>query len=148
MVKIKYRTGEGIDYLAPTSYSEFRPDYVLNDEGDDLVIVGKTNVKELIQSNADCALSALLDKFLGPDYFKSALNNYNIVDTGQVHEVVYDDDLNLICSQIDDLIYLQKELGLPSTSSLQEIYNAYVLKYQKKEVKESEKDEKEIKQEN
>ncbi len=133
MKKIIYRTCEADYYDVSQEFSEFEPDYVLNDSGDDLIIVGSTNIKELIQSNADCALSAILDKFLGPDYLKgNILDDFNVVDSGHVHEVEEIlDDFDLVDSTLDDLAFLKNELKLDSTSSLRDILIAYNNKYKK-----------------
>lgn len=146
MNKIVYRTCESADYLAPQEFSEYEPDYVLNDDGDDLIIVGSTNIKEFIQSNADCALSAILDKFLGPDYLKGdILKDFNVVDSGQIHEVEEIlDDFDLVDSTLQDLDLLKNELKLNSTASLRDILIAYK-EYNNK--KGSVNDEKEIKEE-
>ncbi len=146
MKKLVYRTCEADYYDVSQEFSEFEPDYVLNDTGDDLLIVGSTNIKELIQSNADCALSAILDKFLGPDYLKGdILDNFNVVDSGHIHEVEEIlDDFDLVDSTLQDLDLLKSELKLNSSASLRDILLAYK-KYN--EMKGSVKDEKEIKEE-
>lgn len=147
MKKIIYRTCESDYYDVSQSFEEFEPDYVLNDTGDDLVIVGKTNIKELIQSNADCALSAILDKFLGPNFLKGdILDNFNVVDSGHIHEVEEIlDDFDLVDSTLHDLDLLKSELKLNNSASLRDILIAYNNKY--KEVKGDETNEKEIKEE-
>lgn len=133
--KLTYRTCEADYYDVSQEFSEYEPDYVLNDTGDDLVIVGKTNIKEVIQSNADCALSSILDKFLGPDYLKgNILDDFNVLDSGHIHEVeeIYD-DFDLIDSTLHDLDLLKTELKLNNTASLRDILIAYNNKF--KEVK-------------
>lgn len=138
---IKYRTCESPDYLAPQEFSEFEPDYVLNDDGDDLVVVGKTNIKELIQSNADCALSAILDKYLGEDYLKGdILKDFNVIDSGQIHEVEEIlDDFDLVDSTLQDLDLLKTELNLNASASLRDILIAYKKYNEKKGVDTNEK---------
>lgn len=146
MNKIKYRTCEADYYDVSQEFSEFEPDYVLNDEGDDLIIVGQTNIQELIQSNADCALSKILDKYLGPDFLKGdILDNYNIVDSGHIHEVEEIlDDFDLVDSTLQDLELLKSELKLSPMASLRDILIAFK-KYN--EMKGVETNEKEIKEE-
>lgn len=131
MKKLVYRTCEADYYDVSQVFSEFEPDYVLNDDGDDLVIVGSTNIKELIQSNADCALSAILDKFLGPDYLKgNILDDFNVIDSGHIHEVEEIlDDFDLVDSTLEDLDLLKSELKLNSSASLRDILIAYKNKY-------------------
>lgn len=127
MKKIVYRICEADYFDVSKEFSEFEPDYVLNDAGDDLIIVGSTNIKELIQSNADCALSAILDKFLGPDYLKGdILKDFNVVDSGQIHEVEEIlDDFDLVDSTLQDLDLLKSELKLDNSASLRDILLAY-----------------------
>lgn len=127
MKKLVYRTCEADYFDVSQEFSEYEPDYVLNDTGDDLLIVGSTNIQELIQSNADCALSAILDKFLGPDYLKGdILDSYNVVDSGQIHEVEEIlDDFDLVDSTLQDLDLLKNELKLNRSASLRDILLAY-----------------------
>lgn len=127
MIKIIYRTCESDYYDVSQSFDDFEPDYVLNEDGDDLVVVGKTNIKELIQSNADCALSAILDKYLGEDYLKGdILKDFNVIDSGQIHEVEEIlDDFDLVDSTLQDLDLLKTELNLNSSASLRDILIAY-----------------------
>lgn len=142
MKKIIYRTCESDYYDVSQNFSEFELDYVLNDDGDDLIIVGSTNIQELIQSNADCALSAILDKFLGPDYLKgNILDDFNIVDSGHVHEVEEIlDDFDLVDSTLEDLDLLKNELKLNSTASLRDILIAYKKYNEEKGVDSNEKE--------
>lgn len=66
MVKIRYRTCE-YDSNSAQTFDYIRPEYKLDSSKDVLVKVGDINVYELIQSNADCALDKILDKFLMRD---------------------------------------------------------------------------------
>lgn len=66
MVKIRYRTCE-YDSDSAQTFNYIRPEYKLDSSKDVLVKVGDINVYELIQSNADCALDKILDKFLMRD---------------------------------------------------------------------------------
>ena len=66
MVKIKYRTCE-YDSDSAQTFDYIRPEYKLDSSKGVLVKVGDINVYELIQSNADCALDKILDKFLMRD---------------------------------------------------------------------------------
>ncbi len=141
MKKIIYRTCESEYYDVSQSFDEFEPDYVLNDDGDDLIVVGKTNIKELIQSNADCSLSAILDKYLGEDYLKGdILKDFNVIDSGQIHEVeeIFD-DFDLVDSTLQDLDLLKTELKLSPSASLRDILIAYKEYNNKKGVDTNEK---------
>ncbi|QCS36809.1 hypothetical protein [Tortoise microvirus 111] len=64
---MKYRRP---DYLEKQSfegtlYSPYEPEYVLNEETEELEIVGQINVQEQIQSHAGCALDKIFERFLG-----------------------------------------------------------------------------------
>lgn len=67
MVKIKYRTCEYDTKDNAQKFDYIRPEYKLDCSKDILVKTGDINVYELIQSNADCALDKVLDKFLMRD---------------------------------------------------------------------------------
>lgn len=145
MSKFIYRTCESADYLAPQEFSDFEPEYQLNELGDELVVVGEKNIKEFIQSNAECALDRLLDKF---GFNDKMLDNYNVIDSGQVVEVSHEDDLLLIGETIEDFQYVTNKLGLPVTASLDEVLKAYNLLINNNKVKESDNNEKKIEEEN
>lgn len=65
-IKIVYRTCE-YDCDSAQTFDYIRPEYKLDSSKDILVKTGDINVYELIQSNADCALDKILDKFLMRD---------------------------------------------------------------------------------
>lgn len=65
-IKIVYRVAE-YDSDSAQTFDYIRPEYKLDSSKDVLVKVGDINVYELIQSNADCALDKILDKFLMRD---------------------------------------------------------------------------------
>lgn len=65
-IKIVYRVAE-YDSASAQTFDYIRPEYKLDSSKDILVKTGDINVYELIQSNADCALDKVLDKFLMRD---------------------------------------------------------------------------------
>lgn len=65
-IKIVYRVAE-YDSNSAQTFDYIRPEYKLDSSKDILVKIGDINVYELIQSNADCALDKVLDKFLMRD---------------------------------------------------------------------------------
>lgn len=65
-IKIVYRVAE-YDTNSAQTFDYIRPEYKLDSSKDILVKTGDINVYELIQSNADCALDKILDKFLMRD---------------------------------------------------------------------------------
>lgn len=66
-IKILYRVAEYDTDLITQTFDYIRPEYKLDSSKGVLVKVGDINVYELIQSNADCALDKILDKFLMRD---------------------------------------------------------------------------------
>ncbi|QCS37086.1 hypothetical protein [Tortoise microvirus 51] len=84
---MKYRKA---DYLekAPfegTVYSPYENEYVLNEETEELEIVGQINVQEQIQSHEGCALDKIFERFLGdvPQSVPSATPVDGVYDTTQ-----------------------------------------------------------------
>ncbi len=65
-IKIVYRVAE-YDTNSAQTFDYIRPEYKLDSSKDILVKVGDINVYDLIQSNVDCALDKILDKFLMRD---------------------------------------------------------------------------------
>lgn len=65
-IKIVYRVAE-YDSDSAQTFNYIRPEYKLDSSKGCLVKVGDINIYELIQSNADCALDKILDKFLMRD---------------------------------------------------------------------------------
>lgn len=97
-IKIVYRTCE-YDCDSAQTFSYMRPEYKLDSSKGCLVKVGDINVYELIQSNADCALDKILDKFLMRDNidnhvvqlvddkpYECASINTDLSDLGEAYE--------------------------------------------------------------
>ena len=69
MKKIIYRTNEFFERDKPQEFSEYEDDYELCEDPespnyDKVLVVGKTNIQEKIQSSENCALNKILDKYL------------------------------------------------------------------------------------
>ena len=64
MKKIKYRTNEFFERPEYPIFSEEEDELQLDKENDCLVVIGKVNLQEKIQSHEDNALNKILDKYL------------------------------------------------------------------------------------
>lgn len=155
MVKIKYRTCE---YDTKDFVQKF--DYIINDYAYDnakdcLVVVGTIDIQEKIQSNADCALDKILDKFILHDNIDNhvvQLINDEAYDCSNI-----DFDLSELGKAYEELDILKEKYNVPANySSVRDIVS-YLNKVQslysekiknKKEVIKNENAKKEIIEEN
>lgn len=155
MVKIKYRTCE---YDTKNIAQEF--DYIINDYAYDnakdcLVVVGTIDIQEKIQSNADCALDKILDKFILHDNIDNhvvQLVNDEAYDCSNI-----DFDLSELGKAYEQLDILKEKYNVPSNYSSVRDVVSYLNKVQslysekiknKKEVLKNENEKKEIIEEN
>lgn len=115
MVKIKYRTCE---YDTKDSSQKF--DYIINDYAYDnakdcLVVVGTIDIQEKIQSNADCALDKILDKFILHDNIDNhvvQLVNDEAYDCSNI-----DFDLSELGKAYEQLDILKEKYNVPANYS-------------------------------
>lgn len=150
MVKIKYRTCE---YDTKDNAQKF--DYIINDYAYDnakdcLVVVGTINIQEKIQSNADCALDKILDKFILHDNIDNhvvQLVNDEAYDCSNI-----DFDLSELGKAYEQLDILKEKYNVPSNYSSVRDVVSYLIKVQslysekiknKKEVLKNENEKKE-----
>lgn len=155
MVKIKYRTCE---YDTKDNAQKF--DYIINDYAYDnakdcLVVVGTIDIQEKIQSNADCALDKILDKFILHDNIDNhvvQLVNDEAYDCSNI-----DFDLSELGKAYEQLDILKEKYNVPSNYSSVRDVVSYLNKVQslysekiknKKEVLKNENEKKEIVEEN
>lgn len=151
MVKIKYRTCE---YDTKDNAQKF--DYIINDYAYDnakdcLVVVGTIDIQEKIQSNADCALDKILDKFILHDNIDNhvvQLVNDEAYDCSNI-----DFDLSELGKAYEQLDILKEKYNVPSNYSSVRDVVSYLNKVQslysekiknKKEVLNNENAKKEI----
>lgn len=151
MVKIKYRTCE---YDTKDNAQKF--DYIINDYAYDnakdcLVVVGTIDIQEKIQSNADCALDKILDKFILHDNIDNhvvQLVNDEAYDCSNI-----DFDLSELGKAYEQLDILKEKYNVPSNYSSVRDVVSYLNKVQslysekiknKKEVLKNENEKKEI----
>lgn len=100
---LAYRTGEYVSTFEQT-FTYIRPEYAKDSSKDCLVKVGDINVYELIQSNADCALDKILDKFLMRDNIDNHV--IQLVDDKpyEVQNIAFDlSDLGSAYEKMDNL---------------------------------------------
>lgn len=151
MVKIKYRTCE---YDTKDNAQKF--DYIINDYAYDnakdcLVVVGTIDIQKKIQSNADCALDKILDKFILHDNIDNhvvQLVNDEAYDCSNI-----DFDLSELGKAYEQLDILKEKYNVPSNYSSVRDVVSYLNKVQslysekiknKKEVLNNENAKKEI----
>lgn len=121
MVKIKYRTCE-YDCDSAQTFDYIRPEYKLDSSKDILVKTGDINVYELIQSNADCALDKILDKFLMRDNIDNHV--IQLVDDKPYECANINVDLSDLGSAYEKMDALRDRYNIPANySSFGDIVN-------------------------
>lgn len=84
---IKYRFNEFYQPRFKGSvFSEEEDELALDEEKDQIVVVGKVNIQEAIQSHEDCALDKILDKYLNEDGEFTGNRPEILPDNGVLHE--------------------------------------------------------------
>lgn len=93
--KITYAEAKKIELANNTykgiEFSDTKKAYVYDDENKCLIEQGETNIYEAIQSNADCALNVILDKYLDLG-----------IDVGNVYNIITDENADVIDDCLDD----------------------------------------------
>ena len=121
MVKIKYRVCE-YDSDSAQTFDYVRPEYKLDSSKGVLVKVGDINVYELIQSNADCALDKILDKFLMRDNIDNHV--IQLVDDKPYECANINVDLSDLGSAYEKMDSLREKYNIPANySSFGDIVN-------------------------
>lgn len=71
-VSMKYKTENSVKPTSGETFKSVVPEYQLDEKKNVLIVTGTIDLQELIQSSADCALKAILDKFGGiiPEAFQ------------------------------------------------------------------------------
>lgn len=121
-IKIVYRTCEYDTDLITQTFDYIRPEYKLDSSKDVLVKVGDINVYELIQSNADCALDKILDKFLMRDNIDNHV--VQLVDDKPYECANINVDLSDLGSAYEKMDVLREKYNIPANySSFGDIVN-------------------------
>jgi hypothetical protein len=121
-IKIVYRTCEYDTNLITQTFDYIRPEYKLDSSKDILVKVGDINVYELIQSNADCALDKILDKFLMRDNIDNHV--IQLVDDKPYECANINVDLSDLGSAYEKMDALRDKYNIPANySSFGDIVN-------------------------
>lgn len=117
-----YRTGEYVPKYKSTiqTFSEFEPDYTYDSKNRCLQVTGERNIQEIIQSNADCALSCILDKFLPEDIVSATTSNVVFDDDDEVVDVNYF-DLATNAEILDDFRSLKERFNISPDMTYAEI---------------------------
>lgn len=127
---IKYSDGSVVLNVNQT-FKECIPDYELDPSLGILVQVGEINIYEKIQSNANCALDKILDKFLEPEYEDMSIK------TDHVMEIKHYDLIDL-AEMLEDSQVIKRKLKLSDNMSIRDVINLLKSKSIHKEVKEHE----------
>jgi hypothetical protein len=155
MVKIKYRTCEYDTKDNAQKFEYIINDYAYDNAKDCLVVVGTIDIQEKIQSNADCALDKILDKFILHDNIDNhvvQLINDEAYDCSNI-----DFDLSELGKAYEELDILKEKYNVPANYSSVRDVVSYLNKVQslysekiknKKEVLKNENAKKEIIEEN
>lgn len=120
-IKIVYRVAE-YDSDSAQTFDYIRPEYKLDSSKDALVKTGDINVYELIQSNADCALDKILDKFLMRDNIDNHV--IQLVDDKPYECANINVDLSDLGSAYEKMDALRDRYNIPANySSFGDIVN-------------------------
>lgn len=150
MVKIKYRTCEYDTKDIAQKFEYIINDYAYDNAKDCLVVVGTIDIQEKIQSNADCALDKILDKFILHDNIDNhvvQLVNDEAYDCSNI-----DFDLSELGKAYEQLDILKEKYNVPANYSSVRDVVSYLNKVQslysekiknKKEVLKNENEKKE-----
>lgn len=111
-IKIVYRTCEYNTDLITQTFDYIRPEYKLDSSKGVLVKVGDINVYELIQSNADCALDKVLDKFLMRDNIDNHV--IQLVDDKPYECANINVDLSDLGSAYEKMDLLREKYNVPA----------------------------------
>lgn len=88
----------------------------------DLVVVGKINLQEKIQSFGDCALDKILDKFLGSLPPDQQADSFPVVD-GVATDISGDDVLLSFGDFLDDIELYRSKFDLSQELSYSDVLN-------------------------
>ncbi|QCS36650.1 hypothetical protein [Capybara microvirus Cap3_SP_562] len=126
---IKYKTEKSDVFTRGLVCSSLVDEYQLDEKTDQLVVVGKKNIQELIQSYESCALDRILEKFLITGD-ASLINNsgYNNQDAGFIYDATQDADLLAYAKFLDDINALKEKYNLDPALSATDTLN--YIKYQ------------------
>lgn len=139
--KIKFRVNEFYERAPVPVFTEEEDEFQLDEENDCLVKVGVINLQEKIQSNEDCALDKILDKYLDTDDARE-LSKIKAapIDPNLVHENYRPDlaDLGAEYERVENLKekygldpYLSYEETLKALQGKKKDLDAYILKLEK-----------------
>lgn len=87
------------------------------------VVVGKINQQEMIQQYADCALSAILDRFLPEE--KEKIYKAPVVHTDEIVDqraAVFRNDLDVLTDILNEAEDMRERYGLSETATVAEIF--------------------------
>lgn len=121
---MKYKT-EATAVSKKQTFSYTRPEYKLDAKANKLVVVGTVDDFKAIQSHKDCALSAILDKFMA----SPLLVNQRVILNSTDETAVYDHaqatqtDLTELGELITKAEVLRAKYSLPDNLTAQQIFD-------------------------
>lgn len=101
--KLAYRTSHAFSRRPGTVYTKYEDEFQYDEKNNCLKVVGSVDTQEIIESNMDCTLKRILDKYL-PEEVDKAINK-NVVFVDGVHERVNQDlsDLGAEYERVNDI---------------------------------------------
>lgn len=113
---IKFRTVQSAleENVVGQTFSPIKKDYRLNKVSDCLEECGTIDIDELVQSQKDVALNAMLDRFLQPCEENDVVSSIDILN----------DDLDLLCNHKALIERYKIDLGLSFDVSDSQVLNA------------------------
>lgn len=106
-VSMKYKTESSVKPTQGETFKSVVPEYQLDEKKNVLIVTGTIDLQELIQSSADCALKAILDKFGGivPEAFQTPTPPIK-EDSDKVNVFQIKSDIE----QLNDVLDFQEDL--------------------------------------
>lgn len=121
---MKYKT-EATATSKKQTFSYIRPEYKLDAKLNKLVVVGTVDDFKAIQSHKDCALSAILDKFMASPLLANQRVILNSADENAVfdHAQATQTDLHEFGELITKAETLRAKYSLPDNLTAQQIFD-------------------------
>lgn len=114
---MKYRKAEHKEHYTQSFCAEV-DDYLYDDENDCLVVVGKINLQEQLQSGLSTALDKILDRFLN-----GAIDESNVIDSPNVFDRTENiTDLADLGEIIEKADYYRQLFNLPDEMSYDDVF--------------------------
>lgn len=120
---IKYRTNESYGKRIGTKFRDFRPEFMLDEKTNELVVVGEIDIQAQIQSNSSCALDKILEKYNYDELIYGNVDNKVIIDD-EVVDLTLHPDLADLADYKENVREWKAKLGLPIETSDSDLFKA------------------------